>query len=121
MKLYILIYLTLGLTLLSCDTTKQTTETVDNTIETVKSDEARLADAGFAQMVVVDMKNEGGCSFVLKDKKTGTIYNPISWIDEDENKVNGKVVWVKYHTSKIAQTTCLSSTPIVMEELKLPN
>jgi hypothetical protein len=106
--------------ILSCNTSKNAVSTATNeATNEMKSNAERLSEAGFEEMTVIDMKQEDGCGFILKSTTNKQIYNPIEWIEE-EIKVNGNVVWVKYRTSKITQTTCLKSTPIIIDEIKLP-
>lgn len=123
MKNLILIFGIFLFILNSCSGTQQTTNNNENLTpeEIAKAERDKTAfEGGYLKCEVVDLKGDDGCGILIKDLKSGQLFNPISWHEDFVSyRVAGNIVYLKYTPSKISQSNCFSSIPIVIEELKL--
>jgi hypothetical protein len=83
-----------------------------------KREEVILSE-GYIKAKVVDLKGKDGCNLLLQNMANQELLNPVSWPEEVAYKKPGVMVYVKYRESRIQQSTCLSSKPIVIDEIKL--
>lgn len=103
--------------------TSQSDSSENSSTEQDKNEKAReeaiFAD-GYKKCKVVDKGGVDGCGILLEDVNGGQLYNPVAW-DEDfmPYKKTGNLVYIKFRSSKISQTSCLSSMPIIVDEMKL--
>lgn len=72
------------------------------------SDKAHLGN-GFFKAVVVDKRGFDGCTFLLKLEDHSTL-EPLG-LDE-QFKVAGKKIWIKFGIAKNAMSVCMSGTPV---------
>jgi hypothetical protein len=95
---------------------KQATATMS---EEEKKMEQTILNEGYIKAKVVNLKGKDGCGFLLENAADKQLLNPISWPEGANYKTEGTLVWVKYRESRINQTTCLQSKPVVIDEIKL--
>lgn len=125
MKFYLSLLFLLMLSLLSCTGMKDTSannEENTNTEEVRKEEkrEQEILAAGYSKCEVVDMGSQDECGFVLQDLNAKKLYKPVQWEGEFAMyQQNGNIVYIKYRASKITQTVCLQSMPIILDEMKL--
>lgn len=121
------IYLTLGTFIIlfasACTGTKSTTDSSNNSITEnteEESKEEKVLAAGYKKCEILNLDGKDGCGFLLKDLNEDALYNPIDWSGKFATfRTVGNVVYVRLRPSKIAQTTCLISTPVMIDEMKL--
>lgn len=67
--------------------------------------------------VIKDMAGDDGCGFLVSIAKVNQeqLFVPVEL--DDEFKVDGLRVRVKYHTSRIKQEGCLQAQPIVIDDI----
>lgn len=111
--------------LLSCTGTQNTTssgDSNDSDFELSKEEEREqlILSEGYNKCEVVDMGTEDECGFVLQDLNAKKLYKPVQWEGEfAEYKKAGNIVYIKFRGSKVTQTVCLQSMPIILDEMKL--
>ena len=74
------------------------------------SDKAHLSN-GFFKAVVVDKRGLDGCTFVLKLEDHSTL-EPLGL--NEQFKIAGKQLWVKFSIAKNAMSVCMSGTPVTI-------
>lgn len=87
--------------------------------EDEKKREATIISEGYIKAKVVNFKDKDGCGFVLENTATKELFSPISWPTDQNYKVDGALVWVKYRISRSSQEGCFQSKPIVIDEIKM--
>jgi hypothetical protein len=113
---YFIVFLLLpGGILFSCKSKQGTTSMSDEQ----KKIEQTILSEGYIKAKVVNLKDKDGCGFLLQNMADKQLLNPIAWPEGDMYKIEGNMVWVKYRESRINQTTCLQSKPVVIDEIKL--
>lgn len=125
MKFYLSLLFLLMLGLSSCTGMRDTNSNNEDNANTdeMSKDEKREQDilaAGYSKCEVVDMGTQDECGFVLQDLNAKQLYKPVQWEGEFAMyKQNGNIVYIKYRASKVTQTVCLQSMPIILDEMKL--
>lgn len=127
MKLFLNILLLSIFSLTSCTGSKSTSSDSANgknsNSEELSLEEEReqnILNAGYKKCEIVDMGEKDGCGFIMKDLNADQIYRPVQWEGEFEHfKKDGNIVYVKFRGSKIAQTVCFQSMPVILDEMKL--
>ncbi len=98
-------------------------ETEGNTTDELTPEQERekvILAEGYSKCKVVDMGSQDECGFVLQDLNGNNLYKPLQWKDEFVNyRQDGNVVYIKFRGSKVTQTVCLQSMPIIVDEMKL--
>lgn len=106
----------------SCTGTQNTTSS-DNSSKDDEPEKAReevILSEGYSKCEVIDMGTQDECGFVLQDLNEKKLYKPVQWEGElAEYKKAGNIVYIKFRTSRITQTVCLQSMPILLDEMKL--
>lgn len=113
--------------LVSCTGTQNTTSSGENnsteTEKEISKEEERekmILSAGYKKCEVVDMGTEDECGFVLQDLSEKKLYKPVQWQSEFvPYREDGNIVYVKFRGSKVTQTVCLQSMPVILDEMKL--
>lgn len=100
----------LFLVAVSCNSTKNTTEEVSSTeTEKIKMNE-KLTAEGFQEAIIIASEAENDCPYTLMiDNNKDMLYDPINL--EEEYKINGKKVWVKYRPLR-RQNRCAKASPV---------
>jgi hypothetical protein len=73
----------------------------------------------FIQGTITEKHSEGDCGFLIATAVDGDrtqYYFPVEL--GNEFKVEGMKVEMKFHTSRIQQTTCLNAQPIIIDEMR---
>ena len=119
------IYIFIALSVSACNTEKKSKSTVATSSNaasetTNKAQEQRetLTKMGFSKGTIVDNSQFTDCGFMiqLEDKDKVLLWVPAL---EDEYKVAGMEVWVKYVPSKMI-SKCAKGIPAIIEEIKIP-
>lgn len=126
MKIYYIIFLVSAIALISCTGTQNTTSGGDEEMVTEtevnkeKEREEVILSEGYSKCEVVDMGTQDECGFVLQDLNAKQFYRPLQWDGEFAMyKQAGNIVYIKFRGSKVTQTVCLQSMPIILDEMKL--
>ncbi|CAG5078217.1 hypothetical protein [Parvicella tangerina] len=127
MKIVFSITTLLLIFLVSCTGTQNTTSSGENnsteTEKEISKEEERekmILSAGYKKCEVVDMGTEDECGFVLQDLSEKKLYKPVQWQSEFvPYREDGNIVYVKFRGSKVTQTVCLQSMPVILDEMKL--
>lgn len=122
MKYYLTLLFFSTLAFSSCTGTQSTTSSGDSSTDAnpEKAREEVILSEGYSKCEVVDMGAQDECGFVLQDLNAKKFYKPVQWEGEfAEYKKAGNVVYIKFRSSRITQTVCLQSMPILLDEMKL--
>jgi hypothetical protein len=84
-----------------------------------KKQEEMMINEGYIKAKVIDLKGKDGCEILLENLLNKELLNPISWPEEVAYKKPGTLVYVKYRESRIQQSTCFSSKPVMLDEIKI--
>lgn len=105
----------------SCTGTKNTSSKDDNSSSSEKEDREKvILSEGYSKCEVIDMGSKDECGFVLQDLNQNQLYKPVQWEGEfAEYKKAGNIVYIKFRSSRITQTVCFQSMPIILDEMKL--
>lgn len=102
----------------TADTTSNKTSTTSEADNKAQEQRETLTKMGFSKGTIVDNSQLTDCGFMiqLEDKDRTLLWVPGL---EEEYKVNGKEVWVKYLPSKM-MSKCEKGIPAIIEEIKIP-
>jgi len=104
-----LFLITFAMSLTSC---KSQSNSVDN--NTVQKE---MLEKGFTEGKIVDYSKEDGCSFLIKEDKSGDLLLPLKL--EDEFLIDNQKIWFKYQYSRRQQGSCLIGKTITLGEIQI--
>lgn len=114
-----LLILVLSFSFSSCNSKKNTTETILEEKKTtlVNTDELKMKESGYVKAVIKDFSKNEGCGLLIVLTETEQILQTLKPLDIDFQK-DGLKIWLKYRPIRPIAPTCKKGTPIDIEDIK---